>query len=165
MDTQNWSITCFLRGISSLSSDTALTDAEFALTDAEFLASYCVGSLPNGGAWQHNHSPSAAMISSAEPLAHMRHYGVRAPVMMSYATGVATISSGRKLSSANRCRSSSCLQPLLATYAESKVDQSRRFIVVCAFWNRYWHVCAGASASRRWKTLRVSSHCSGCRAC
>ena len=29
---------CFLRGISSLSSDTALTDAEFALTDAEFLA-------------------------------------------------------------------------------------------------------------------------------
>ena len=32
---------CFLRGISSLRSDTALTDAEFALTDAEFAYDVC----------------------------------------------------------------------------------------------------------------------------
>ena len=44
MDTQLVINMCFLRGISSLRSDTALTDAEFALTDAEFLANYCVSS-------------------------------------------------------------------------------------------------------------------------
>ena len=77
----------------------------------------------NDGAWQHNHAPNvlnAAKTRGAASLAPMRHYGVRAPMMMSYAAGVATILSGRKLSSASRCRSSSCLQPLLATYAESK---------------------------------------------
>ena len=109
---------CFLRGISSLRSDTALADAEFALADAEFLVNYGEGS--NDGAWQHDHAPNAAKTRGAASLAPMRHYGVRAPMMMSYAAGVATILSGRKLSSASRCRSSLCLQPLLATYAESK---------------------------------------------
>ena len=103
-----------------MGSDTALTDAEFALTDAEFLVNYGVDFALTDGAWQHDHAPNAAKTRGAASLAPMRHYGVRAPMMMSYAAGVATILSGRKLSSASRCRSSSCLQPLLATYAESK---------------------------------------------
>ena len=69
---------CFLRGISSLRSDTALTDAEFALTDAEFLVNYGEGS--NDGAWQHDHAPNAAKTRGAASLAPMRHYGVRAPM-------------------------------------------------------------------------------------